>query len=673
MDTEIVVDLLGRDTRNDFPEFWDYANLLLEFIISSSTEKVIDNERVQQNYIDDTLFNAIMTNTDGLVDEMFIRNKLLKDYEKYPFWQRSLVVSALTLSLSIQYDERKVHLLIDFIIANEDFVWQKALVGLFIALYGREDKYKRDLSIINKLKDLRAYTNVQKGLVTIALAFDKLQNEKNFILNFSNEIKLKEQMSYFEKPAHWFLPFYEGNPALKECLPMKKPLPKLLLESISCFAPVCKYAYCKNYENFSDWQHTSTIEILIGDRIGLQTYYPEAKDYMKAAALENIYKETFNELFIFHLSYPGETLRTIFKQTSIYNQPAFQIVSTDNTIKEVEAQLWFNRGNAYSEKEAYDQAIGCYQKAIAINPDKYDAYYNMGYAHGKNDDYDQAIECYQKAIAIKSNMHEAYNNMGDAHEKNGDYTQAIECYQKAIDIKPDKYEAYYNMGVAHEENGNHAQAIGCYQKAIAIKPDDHEAYYGMGVAHEENEDYAQAIECYQKAIDIKPDEHEVHHKMGVTYQKNGDYAQAIKCYQKAIAINPDEYETYYVMGYAYSQNGDYVQAIACFQKAIAINPNYVAAMINLGFVYIEQGYLEQAEKFTVMGIEHGSKGFGNMNLGHIYFAQKRVEDAFEKYTMSLSAFTDKDVFFAGYDDDYQYLKQYGISEKDYADMRKRLS
>jgi len=61
-----------------------------------------------------------------------------------------------------------------------------------------------------------------------------------------------------------------------------------------------------------------------------------------------------------------------------------------------------------------------------------------------------------------------------------------------------------------------------------------------------------------------------------------------------------------------------------------------------------------------------------MNRGHIYFAQGKLDDAYKCYKTSLSNFDDKKIFFADYNEDFRYLKQYGIRYDNYMKMKDKL-
>ncbi len=51
----------------------------------------------------------------------------------------------------------------------------------------------------------------------------------------------------------------------------------------------------------------------------------------------------------------------------------------------------------------------CYDKAIELEPNSFDAYFNKGQAFLCNNKFDEAIDCYNKVLEIKPNYTEAIN------------------------------------------------------------------------------------------------------------------------------------------------------------------------------------------------------------------------------------------------------------------------
>ncbi len=92
----------------------------------------------------------------------------------------------------------------------------------------------------------------------------------------------------------------------------------------------------------------------------------------------------------------------------------------------------------------------------------------------------------------------------------------------------------------------------------------------------------------------------------------------------------------------------------------------------MGFLYLQNRDLELAEKNLLKSIELGSKDLGNMNLGHVYLAKKETKKALECYKKSINNFSNKEEFLKGFDDDYQYLEQYGLNKKTHEKIRKKI-
>jgi Flp pilus assembly protein TadD len=614
--------------RTDFAEEKFNLSFLLDNFVGEHLLKVkgADTYRIEfdpKNHInslfEDILFDKSKDENRKFVSKLGILTKIhIKEVrdDKVAFqnWERNVIVSAITLSLAKEYDIEKINLLIDFINDREPFVWKKALVGLFLCLQQskHESKLKKDKSLEAKLQNLRTQPDVQYALIKIGEAFDIKEKDIEDMMKFAEITKLQDVETHFDIPQHWFIPFYENNAILEDC-DMEDPLKTLFTNTPSFQGDIFKYAFCKNFHMYSDYQKKGCVEIFEKEKKRLEEVYQTElcfqypnEPYMTVIKQEVEITQYIHQLYYFSKAFPKDIIQTLFEdKIQFYNTRVSEITAATET-----------------------------HKTLKIN-----AFYNMGLACSNKGDKDKAIECYQKAIDIKPDEHKAFNNMGLAYADKGDKDKAIECYQKAIDIKPDEHKAFNNMGLAYADKGDKDKAIECYQKAIEIKPDYHEAFNNMGSAYVDKGDKDKAIECYQKAIDIKPDKH----------------------------------EAYYSMGYAYYCKGDKVNAIKCFEKVIEIEPNDSSSYNNIGYCLITMGNINEAEPKLLKAVELGCFDFSNRNLGHVYLSKNEEEKALQYYQTSLSHFEDKERFWAGMKDDYQYLAQYGVTEAYYQTILEKIS
>ena len=75
---------------------------------------------------------------------------------------------------------------------------------------------------------------------------------------------------------------------------------------------------------------------------------------------------------------------------------------------------------------------------------KHKLYNIRGMRCAKLGQLDAAIICYEKAISIKSNYFEAHYNLGFANHKLGQLDLAVRSYKKVVAINPDYAKTHKN-------------------------------------------------------------------------------------------------------------------------------------------------------------------------------------------------------------------------------------
>lgn len=165
------------------------------------------------------------------------------------------------------------------------------------------------------------------------------------------------------------------------------------------------------------------------------------------------------------------------------------------------AEAHFQLGNAYRELRKYELAVECYEHALALLPGsaledrhpprvphgaiapprttdfahKAQVLCNLGLALDYLKRSQEAIACYEQAIALNGEDPLVLRNMGVAYFHQGRIVDALTCYEKALALNPGNPEVLYNMGVVHCHNDNIQGAIPCYAQATELKPEFVEA------------------------------------------------------------------------------------------------------------------------------------------------------------------------------------------------------
>lgn len=128
------------------------------------------------------------------------------------------------------------------------------------------------------------------------------------------------------------------------------------------------------------------------------------------------------------------------------------------------------------------------------------------YAHlKKGDDYSEkekwseAIIEYTKAIELSPNMIKAYNNRATAYTEKGEYDKAIADCTKAIEMDPKSTIPYYNRSIAYLYNREYNKAISDCEKIIELGLNSSWVYYHRGMGYFGLGDYRSAIADFTMA------------------------------------------------------------------------------------------------------------------------------------------------------------------------------
>jgi len=257
-------------------------------------------------------------------------------------------------------------------------------------------------------------------------------------------------------------------------------------------------------------------------------------------------------------------------------------------------QAWGNRGIALGKLGKIKASIASYNKVLEVRPDDYLAWYYRGNALDEDGQHEEAIASYDQALSLTPEYHAAWNNRGIALRKLERFTEAIASFDTTLVLKPDLHEAWFNRGVALQKLGRCEEAIISFDKALLLKPDLHEAWYKKANSLFNLERYHDAITSYDQGLLLKPDLHEAWFNRGNALGNLGKYDLAIASFDKALSTKPDKHEAWNNRGLALACLERYQDAIVSYEQALSIKPNDDYIWYNKACCYGLQGYPDLA-------------------------------------------------------------------------------
>jgi tetratricopeptide (TPR) repeat protein len=200
------------------------------------------------------------------------------------------------------------------------------------------------------------------------------------------------------------------------------------------------------------------------------------------------------------------------------------------------ADFWNSKGGSLHALGRNEEAMSCFDQALAIDPRIAEAWNNKGKALADLGRPEEAISCYEQALAIDARLAAVWNNKAISLADLGRRAEAINCYDQALAIDPRYALAWNSKGSALHVLGRREEAIGCYDQALAIDPRFAQAWYNKGAALAAIGRFAEAIGCFDQALAINPRLAQAWYNKALAEEACGRHATGIATWRQYLKV-----------------------------------------------------------------------------------------------------------------------------------------
>lgn len=195
-----------------------------------------------------------------------------------------------------------------------------------------------------------------------------------------------------------------------------------------------------------------------------------------------------------------------------------------------------NRANLLIQTEQFARAekdLSVLVNKITNNPDLWVA---LGYVRHQLGRDKEALQCFEKALAINPNHPDALMNSANAYHALGQYTEALSSADKALAVTPDRPEAQVSRGRILYEMGLFEASKSSYDLAIGLNSNYAEAWMGRGLANAALNDLSAALHDYDQAFAIRPDFYDAPFNKSHMLLAHRDFEQGWPAYEYRIQV-----------------------------------------------------------------------------------------------------------------------------------------
>jgi tetratricopeptide (TPR) repeat protein len=164
-------------------------------------------------------------------------------------------------------------------------------------------------------------------------------------------------------------------------------------------------------------------------------------------------------------------------------------------------------GQLLAERQSWDEAIACYQRALKVNRHEASAHLGLVQIHIARGHLEQAQEACALAQSLDPDLVGAstWNQLGVAFARQrSDRSQAMAHVQQAIAQDPTYAPAHCNLGVLWFQQGELREAILACKEALDLDPRMAQCFYNLSVALQQSGCDDEARACAVAAHDLVP-------------------------------------------------------------------------------------------------------------------------------------------------------------------------
>jgi len=302
-------------------------------------------------------------------------------------------------------------------------------------------------------------------------------------------------------------------------------------------------------------------------------------------------------------------------------------------------------------------ALVCYERAFALDANRFDTLYYWGFALAENGQKEAAVERLRHALRVKADslpvalkvaeltrdvalakdLVQRFPNEATSHYLVGRASSgadAIAAYRKALEIFPRYGAAQFALAAEYRKTGQPtAELLRNYERDKAAVPplDDPEglaldelAISTTGLLRRaERADKAGkvdvALALHQKVLQQDPNLAEAWINLISIHARLNQPEAAAQAYAQALKLAPKRPDTHYNFGVLCQQQQRLVEARTAFLKTISLDPRNADAYLNLGSMAGQQQKFDEAAAAFSKAIEaRPDYAAAHYNLGLIH-------------------------------------------------------
>ena len=267
-------------------------------------------------------------------------------------------------------------------------------------------------------------------------------------------------------------------------------------------------------------------------------------------------------------------------------------------------------GDAYMQKEKYDEAYDIYQKILQAEPDNAMAMYSLAAYYeqtGQTEKYDQQLNSVllnrKVDASTKTDVMRRLIIRNESSQK--DSTIVINLFDRIMEQEPEEADIPMLYAQYLYSKKMDDKAIPVLKQVLQIEPTNTAARMTLLGEAVKQEDYDGVIDICQTGTEANPDMLEFYYYLAIGYNQTARSDSVISVCKRALTHVDDESDVnvvsdfYAIMGDAYHKKKMMKETYEAYESALEYNANNIMALNNYAYyLSLERRDLDKAEEMS---------------------------------------------------------------------------
>jgi tetratricopeptide (TPR) repeat protein len=474
------------------------------------------------------------------------------------FSDKSVIISAVTLSLMRTFDEKKFEILLDIYNETDEQLKQRAFIGFILCSYIYNRRIQLYDNLINHIRTLISDNAFVQNLQVVLLQFIRSKETEKITKKLTEEfipemVKIspfiQEKMNLKDLMQDENL-LSDKNPEWQEMLDKTgitdkiQQFTELQMEGADVF--MSTFSSMKHFPFFSEisnWfmpftNHSSIAEALkknnkpgLLDALSKNYFLCNSDKYSLIFGISQM-PENAKETIIHSMKLESEQIEELKKDEELLAQSTKAEHISNQYIQDI--YRFFKLYRRKSEfKDPFNTPLDLYNLFFIKEIEDSDKLLRtIGEAYFNKDFYDDAVTIFENLLRKEEFNVDMNQKAGYCYQKKGNYRKALSYYLKADMLKPESLWNLRKIAFCYRSLKDSETALKYYLQIERKLPDDMAVQLSIGHCYLEQKMYNDALQVFFKVEYLAPANQKVWRPIAWCSFITGKLEQAAKYYQK---------------------------------------------------------------------------------------------------------------------------------------------